>query len=148
MSKYPPFWGQGWKAMRDYYEEGDIQKEIEHSEKYEIFFSLNPKEDGKCKCGGRMVLRQNKKNGEYFYGCSNYPECKNTCDILRESDYLFGIKNLEGMKKNGVLILDSDKRYQAYLLEKKQQKENRKNSKAKKVQKIIKSAAADLEKTL
>lgn len=30
------------------------------------------------RCGSTMVLRQNKKNGEEFYGCSNYPKCKHT----------------------------------------------------------------------
>lgn len=28
-------------------------------------------------CNGKLVKRKNKK-GEYFYGCSNYPSCKNT----------------------------------------------------------------------
>jgi len=30
------------------------------------------------KCGGSMVLRQNRNNGNSFYGCSNYPKCKHT----------------------------------------------------------------------
>lgn len=35
-----------------------------------------------CKrCGSAMILRQNKKNGEKFYGCSNYPKCKHTVPI-------------------------------------------------------------------
>ncbi len=30
----------------------------------------------KCpRCGGNLVLRANRKTGEKFYGCSNYPEC-------------------------------------------------------------------------
>lgn len=33
------------------------------------------------RCGSKMVLRQNKKNGEEFYGCSNYPKCKHTAPI-------------------------------------------------------------------
>lgn len=32
-------------------------------------------------CGSKMVLRQNKQNGEEFYGCSNYPKCKHTAPI-------------------------------------------------------------------
>ena len=32
-------------------------------------------------CGRIMVLRQNKKNWEEFYGCSNYPKCKYTVPI-------------------------------------------------------------------
>ena len=35
-----------------------------------------------CKrCGSAMILRQNKKNGEEFYGCSNYPKCRHTAPI-------------------------------------------------------------------
>lgn len=35
-----------------------------------------------CKrCGSTMILRKNKKNGEEFYGCSNYPKCKHTAPI-------------------------------------------------------------------
>ncbi|MDD2830377.1 MAG: NERD domain-containing protein [Sulfuricurvum sp.] len=34
------------------------------------------------RCGSTMVLRQNKKNGEEFYGCSNYPKCKHTAPIV------------------------------------------------------------------
>ncbi len=30
------------------------------------------------KCGGSMILRQNRNNGNTFYGCSNYPKCKHT----------------------------------------------------------------------
>jgi len=33
------------------------------------------------RCGNTMVLRQNKKNGEEFYGCSNYPKCRHTAPI-------------------------------------------------------------------
>lgn len=33
------------------------------------------------RCGSNMILRQNKKNGEEFYGCSNYPKCKNTVAV-------------------------------------------------------------------
>jgi len=31
-----------------------------------------------CVCGGRYVKRFNKANGNTFYGCNNYPTCKNT----------------------------------------------------------------------
>lgn len=30
------------------------------------------------KCGGSMILRQNRANGNAFYGCSNYPKCRHT----------------------------------------------------------------------
>lgn len=29
------------------------------------------------KCGSTMVLRKNRQTGEEFFGCSNYPRCKN-----------------------------------------------------------------------
>ena len=29
-------------------------------------------------CGAKMVRRQNRQDGSRFWGCSNYPECKNT----------------------------------------------------------------------
>lgn len=30
------------------------------------------------KCGSIMVIRANKKTGNKFYGCTGYPDCKNT----------------------------------------------------------------------
>lgn len=33
------------------------------------------------RCNSSMVLRKSKKTGEEFYGCSNYPKCKNTVPI-------------------------------------------------------------------
>jgi hypothetical protein len=33
------------------------------------------------RCDGVMVIRENKSNGNKFYGCSNYPECKGTRSI-------------------------------------------------------------------
>ena len=29
-------------------------------------------------CGGKLLVRRNKANGEPFMGCKNYPECKFT----------------------------------------------------------------------
>lgn len=31
-----------------------------------------------CPCGARMVLRHARDTGRAFYGCSQYPTCKNT----------------------------------------------------------------------
>ena len=31
-----------------------------------------------CDCGKALVLRHRKSDGHPFYGCSNYPNCKNT----------------------------------------------------------------------
>jgi ssDNA-binding Zn-finger/Zn-ribbon topoisomerase 1 len=33
------------------------------------------------KCGQKLVVRQNSKNGSWFLGCLGYPECKNTEEI-------------------------------------------------------------------
>ena len=33
---------------------------------------------GACSCGGREVVRRNRKTGQRFYGCSRYPSCKLT----------------------------------------------------------------------
>ena len=31
----------------------------------------------KCpKCNGRVMKRTNSKTGQYFYGCSKFPQCK------------------------------------------------------------------------
>lgn len=35
----------------------------------------------RCKCGSHMVIRTNREKGNKFYGCSNYPECRNTLPI-------------------------------------------------------------------
>ena len=38
-------------------------------------------ENVKCPdCGGPMKSRQNKKTGQYFWGCIKFPECKGTRD--------------------------------------------------------------------
>jgi len=33
------------------------------------------------KCGNPMVVRENSKTGNKFYGCTGYPDCKNTMSI-------------------------------------------------------------------
>jgi hypothetical protein len=33
---------------------------------------------GTCNCGGREVVRKNRKTGQRFYGCSRYPGCRRT----------------------------------------------------------------------
>ena len=39
-------------------------------------------------CGSKLV----KRNGKYgeFYGCSNYPDCTYTQNIIDEDDYEYG----------------------------------------------------------
>ncbi len=45
----------------------------------------------KCKCGSPMKLRKSNKNGKYFLGCSNYPECKEMKPLSMEllEEYLY-----------------------------------------------------------
>ena len=41
------------------------------------------------KCGSEMIKRLARKGrnaGNYFWGCSNYPVCKNIIDITYDSD--------------------------------------------------------------
>lgn len=35
------------------------------------------------KCGGVMLLRHNRTNGDAFYGCGNYPKCRHTEQVNR-----------------------------------------------------------------
>jgi hypothetical protein len=38
-----------------------------------------PKVEVRCpKCGGPMVVRHNRKTGEAFWGCRNFPTCRGT----------------------------------------------------------------------
>lgn len=39
-------------------------------------------------CGtGYFVLRENKKKGTQFYGCSNFPQCRMSCEIYNVKKY-------------------------------------------------------------
>ncbi len=41
----------------------------------------DPAEDYKCPdCGSAMKERRNRQNGNKFYGCTKYPECRGTRD--------------------------------------------------------------------
>lgn len=40
-------------------------------------------EHGVCDCGHDFVIRTNKSNGEKFLGCSNYPKCKKTKQLIK-----------------------------------------------------------------
>jgi len=37
-----------------------------------------PSTDGPCVCGGAMVLRRRRSDGNPFYGCSAFPRCRKT----------------------------------------------------------------------
>lgn len=52
------------------------------SEKRAYASALNPSDYPACPlCGKRMVLRHNKQSGEPFFGCSDYPRCRDTRDV-------------------------------------------------------------------
>jgi ssDNA-binding Zn-finger/Zn-ribbon topoisomerase 1 len=124
MSKKPPYWGMSNQDRKRQLVDEFEMETLEHNERCNPLFSINPKISGDCKCGGNYILRQNSKNGEYFYGCSNYPKCTNTQQITYEQDYLdFEVKQMTGKKKDGKYILDIDNQYQEYLVEKAQQKQ-------------------------
>lgn len=57
-----------------------FQTDRSHVNNLKERFSENVKGDSNnCpKCGGTMILRQNRNNGNTFYGCNNYPRCKHT----------------------------------------------------------------------
>jgi ssDNA-binding Zn-finger/Zn-ribbon topoisomerase 1 len=45
--------------------------------------AIRPVEGFKCpNCLGPMVARTNRQNGDKFWGCKKYPECKGTRDSM------------------------------------------------------------------
>lgn len=46
-----------------------------------VLKSMHTDEVACPKCGKVMKLRKNKTNGQYFYGCSGYPNCKTTMSL-------------------------------------------------------------------
>ncbi len=52
------------------------------SEKRAYTSTLKKSDHPLCpQCGKQMVLRHNKQSGEPFFGCSDYPRCRDTRDI-------------------------------------------------------------------
>ncbi|MGZ7069356.1 MAG: DNA topoisomerase I [Methanobacterium sp.] len=43
---------------------------------------------GKCKCGGKLVMKYSPRTKGTFVGCSNYPDCKDTYPIPRGANVL------------------------------------------------------------
>ncbi len=39
------------------------------------------------KCGKPMILRQNGKKGDFFWGCSTYPRCRGTKQYQTKKEY-------------------------------------------------------------
>lgn len=35
-----------------------------------------------CECGGLFLVRRNRRDGNYFMGCSSYPDCKETKQMV------------------------------------------------------------------
>jgi ssDNA-binding Zn-finger/Zn-ribbon topoisomerase 1 len=72
------FMGNSLDGLHERMEMNELRKDLVHDAKCE---KPARKEAGACKCGGKFVLRQNRKNKEYFYGCSNYPKCTKTREV-------------------------------------------------------------------
>lgn len=48
------------------------------------------------KCGSALHVRINSKDHSYFYGCSSFPDCKNTCDqTIWTKQLLFNIDSYQ-----------------------------------------------------
>lgn len=66
-------------AIKDY-SEHPVATQKEHIQ--QIKQTKSDIDNGVCpRCGGKLVLRTNKKDGSQFYGCSNYPNCRFTKKI-------------------------------------------------------------------
>jgi len=61
--------------------EQSFQTDRGHVSNLKERFDKSVDSDNCPKCGGPMVLRQNRNNGNSFYGCSNYPKCRHTVPI-------------------------------------------------------------------
>ena len=65
-----------YKELKATLDQGTPEKAIEIKE---------DSEGPKCeKCNGKMVLRQNGKKGNFFWGCSSFPACSETKPYFSE----------------------------------------------------------------
>lgn len=72
---------QALTKLKDKRLEQSLQTDRNHVSNLKERFD-KPIDSNSCpKCGGSMVLRQNRNNGNSFYGCSNYPKCRHTAPI-------------------------------------------------------------------
>ncbi|MDC4147476.1 type I DNA topoisomerase [Acinetobacter baumannii] len=54
--------------------DNDLDKSISNT----TFKMLKPQYDFDCSCGAKLKRHYNKSKKQFWWGCSNYPECKNT----------------------------------------------------------------------
>lgn len=60
----------------------DTRSSMTLPEKRAYSSALKPSDYPACpQCGKTMVLRHNKQSGEPFFGCSDYPRCRDTRDV-------------------------------------------------------------------
>ena len=60
----------------------DARSSMTLQEKRAFVSALKPSDYPACPhCGKRMVLRYNGQTGEPFFGCSDYPHCRDTRDV-------------------------------------------------------------------
>ena len=58
----------------------------------------------KCiKCGKKMIIRANKKDGSLFYGCKGYPDCTNTAQLTKEE-----LEKRERQKQQQQLVAEKE----------------------------------------
>ena len=50
-------------------------------------------------CGARMVVRENKKDGNKFLGCYNFPQCKSTLSFTTYKVGGGGMENLASISR-------------------------------------------------
>lgn len=73
--------GQALNKLQNKRLEQSFQTDRGHVSNLKERFDKPVDSDNCLKCGGSMVLRQNRNSGNSFYGCSNYPKCKHTVPV-------------------------------------------------------------------
>lgn len=83
-------------AAEDYIDEYDFQDEMQDEPDPNFPYKECPK------CGGKLVFRHNRKNGNQFMGCINFPSCRFTCQVDETYDgyYAKKIRDAENSVKS------------------------------------------------
>lgn len=56
----------------------ELDNDLDNSINNTTFKMLKPQYDFDCTCGSKLKRHYNSTNKKHWWGCSNYPECKNT----------------------------------------------------------------------
>lgn len=82
-------WYNEWESENRLQEEEDLKREFR---KYIRSFELK-----KCpnnQCSGSCILKINKVQKTFFWGCSQYPKCKYTCSFLTNTQTKKNVTNV------------------------------------------------------